>query len=96
MWGKTSICIGMVLPRYHGPPLVKPVPPKKPVAYTNPVRPPKPAQPKKPVENQELWMALYEQSQKHTITWVWVKGHATDAMNNRVDQLANEARKKRL
>jgi ribonuclease HI len=51
---------------------------------------------KKPVENQELWMELYDQSQKHQIRWVWVKGHASNAMNNRCDELANEARKRRL
>jgi ribonuclease HI len=50
---------------------------------------------KKPVENQELWMRLYEATQKHTINWKWVKGHADDLYNNRVDQLANEARRNR-
>lgn len=51
---------------------------------------------KKPVENQELWQALYTLTQQHQIEWVWVKGHATNAMNNAVDALANKARKERL
>jgi ribonuclease HI len=50
----------------------------------------------KPVENQELWQRLYDLTKKHQVEWKWVKGHATNAMNNRVDELANEARKKRL
>jgi ribonuclease HI len=48
---------------------------------------------KKPVENQELWKRLYEATQQHKIEWIWVKGHATSEMNNRVDRLANAARK---
>lgn len=51
---------------------------------------------KKPVENQELWKALYEATRIHDINWVWVKGHADNPLNNRVDALANEARKNRL
>jgi ribonuclease HI len=50
---------------------------------------------KKPVENKELWIRLYDATQKHQIEWVWVKGHATNALNNEVDQLANVARKER-
>lgn len=49
-----------------------------------------------PVENQALWAALHELTQKHQITWKWVKGHSTNAFNQRVDELANEARKKKL
>jgi ribonuclease HI len=51
---------------------------------------------KKPVENQDLWMQLHALTQIHQIDWVWVKGHADDAMNNAVDALANQARKQRL
>jgi ribonuclease HI len=49
-----------------------------------------------PVENQALWVALYEQTQRHKINWQWVKGHSTNTFNQRVDVLANEARKKKL
>ena len=47
---------------------------------------------KKPVENQDLWEALLEMDQKHAITWHKVKGHSTNAYNNRVDALAVNAR----
>lgn len=40
------------------------------------------------VKNPDLWQVLYELSQKHTITWVWVKGHADNQYNNRCDSLA--------
>jgi len=45
---------------------------------------------KKPVKNVELWQALDEAVQRHTINWHWVKGHNGDEMNERADQLANE------
>jgi ribonuclease HI len=51
---------------------------------------------KKPVENQALWMALYDLTRQHQIEWVWVKGHATNPLNNEVDALANTARKQKL
>jgi ribonuclease HI len=47
---------------------------------------------KKPVLNQDLWERLYEATQRHSITWKWVKGHATNRYNNRVDELATAAR----
>lgn len=47
---------------------------------------------KKPVLNQELWIRLDELNQKHTVTWHWTRGHAGDRFNERVDQLATEAR----
>lgn len=43
------------------------------------------------VKNADLWSALYAMSFKHNITWVWVKGHATNPHNNHVDKLASEA-----
>lgn len=46
---------------------------------------------KKPVENKDLWEGLLEQDAHHTVTWIKVKGHADDALNNRVDGLAVEA-----
>lgn len=49
---------------------------------------------KKPVLNRELWMRLDELNQKHDIAWHWTRGHAGDTFNERVDQLATEARRK--
>lgn len=46
-----------------------------------------------PVLNKDLWEALIEQTQRHQVTWEWVKGHAGDENNNRCDQLAVAARK---
>jgi ribonuclease HI len=43
---------------------------------------------KKAVANQDLWLALDEAIQRHQIEWQWVKGHAGDPQNERVDQLA--------
>jgi len=43
---------------------------------------------KKAVANQDLWQALDEALAQHQIEWVWVKGHAGDPLNERVDQLA--------
>ncbi len=45
---------------------------------------------KKPVKNADLWQALDEAVQRHTIKWHWVKGHAGDEMNERADDLANQ------
>ncbi|HEV7165087.1 MAG TPA: ribonuclease HI [Gammaproteobacteria bacterium] len=46
---------------------------------------------KKPVKNQDLWQALDEANARQRVTWRWVKGHAGNAGNERVDQLANQA-----
>lgn len=43
---------------------------------------------KKPVENQDLWRELVALTDQHDVTWVKVKGHANDELNNRVDGLA--------
>jgi ribonuclease HI len=43
---------------------------------------------KKPVENQDLWQQLLEQTQRHRVKWLKVKGHADNDANNRVDRLA--------
>jgi ribonuclease HI len=45
------------------------------------------------VENQDLWEALLEEAAKHDITWVKVRGHADDELNNRCDVLARQAAK---
>ncbi len=47
---------------------------------------------RKPVKNQDLWRRLYDATQRHQITWKWVKGHAGNEYNERVDQLATVAR----
>jgi len=43
---------------------------------------------KKAVANQDLWQALDVAVRRHQIEWVWVKGHAGDPSNERVDRLA--------
>jgi ribonuclease HI len=42
----------------------------------------------KPVKNEDLWRRLDEAAARHDVKWHWVKGHADDAVNNRVDELA--------
>ncbi|MFT3705892.1 MAG: ribonuclease HI [Agriterribacter sp.] len=42
-------------------------------------------------KNKDLWKKYYQLSQKHTIQFVWVKGHADNAYNNRCDELATAA-----
>ena len=49
---------------------------------------------KKPVKNKELWQQLDELAQTKKITWVWVKGHAGQEMNERCDELARTAAEK--
>lgn len=44
---------------------------------------------KHPVKNEDLWRRLDEAAGRHTIEWVWVKGHAGHIENERADQLAN-------
>lgn len=45
-----------------------------------------------PVANFELWQRVLAAAKPHEIEWLWVRGHAGDAMNERVDQLATAAR----
>lgn len=45
---------------------------------------------KKPVLNQDLWLALDAAAAPHEVRWEWVRGHAGDALNERVDRLARE------
>ncbi len=42
----------------------------------------------KPVKNVELWQRLDEATQRHKVTWHWVKGHAGVELNERADELA--------
>ena len=46
---------------------------------------------RKPVKNEDLWRRLDEASARHEVAWHWVKGHADDARNERVDGLARAA-----
>jgi len=41
-----------------------------------------------PVKNRDLWERLHAATHRHTIRWHWVKGHAGDPDNERVDRLA--------
>ncbi len=43
---------------------------------------------KRAVLNQDLWQLLATQQARHQITWQWLKGHAGDKWNERVDKLA--------
>ena len=43
---------------------------------------------RKPVKNIELWQRLDALSQRHDVTWHWVKGHAGTHGNERADELA--------
>lgn len=44
------------------------------------------------VKNRDLWVRLDDATQRHRVTWRWVKGHADNPHNERVDQLATAAR----
>jgi ribonuclease HI len=44
---------------------------------------------KEPVKNADLWRKLDEVVRSHDIEWIWVKGHAGHAGNERADALAN-------
>ena len=46
---------------------------------------------KKPVKNQDLWRELDSAIQQHEIEWHWLRGHAGQRDNERVDQLARDA-----
>ena len=45
---------------------------------------------KAPVKNVDLWQELDAACRLHKIQWIWVKGHAGDAGNERADELANK------
>ncbi len=46
---------------------------------------------KKPVKNADLWQALDAAAAGHRIEWLWVRGHAGHAENERADALARKA-----
>jgi ribonuclease HI len=43
---------------------------------------------KKPVANQDLWAPFIALALEREAVFRWVKGHGTDPMNDRVDELA--------
>ena len=43
---------------------------------------------KQTVANQDLWLELSALADKHTVSFIWVKGHSTNSYNNRCDELA--------
>jgi len=46
----------------------------------------------RPIPNADLWQELWKLEQEHDIDWQWVRGHAGNPMNERVDRLATAAR----
>lgn len=44
-----------------------------------------------PVKNKDLWQRLQLAATPHKVQWRWVKGHAGDPDNERVDKLARDA-----
>lgn len=51
---------------------------------------------KEEVANRDLWERLLGLAQQHDIEWVWVKGHAGHAENERCDELARSEIEKNL
>jgi ribonuclease HI len=45
---------------------------------------------RKPVLNRELWERIEALAAEHNVTWKWVRGHAGDVLNERVDRLAED------
>ena len=49
-----------------------------------------------PVKNMDLWKRILDAAAMHKIDWRWVRGHSGNAMNERADQLATQAREELL
>lgn len=45
---------------------------------------------KTPVKNKDLWLRMVELMKKHSVRFVWVKGHAGNQYNEIADVLANK------
>ncbi|NOT86385.1 MAG: ribonuclease HI [Methylococcaceae bacterium] len=45
---------------------------------------------KQPVKNADLWQRLDAAVVRHTIKWIWIKGHSGNVGNELADQLANQ------
>ena len=48
---------------------------------------------RKPVKNADLWRRLDALIQQHRVEWLWVRGHAGNAGNERADALARRGLK---
>jgi len=46
-----------------------------------------------PVANKDLWQELLAVSRMHQVDWHWLRGHAGNPENERVDQLCRQARR---
>ena len=46
---------------------------------------------KENVKNKDLWIELYNLNKNLDVKWNWVKAHAGNTMNEKVDQLAKKA-----
>jgi ribonuclease HI len=46
---------------------------------------------KKPVKNADLWQQLDTANARHKVRWHWVKGHAGNDLNERCDELVQQA-----
>lgn len=46
---------------------------------------------KKPVKNIDLWQRLLKALEPHRVTFIWVKGHVGNELNERCDALATAA-----
>ena len=46
------------------------------------------------VKNPDLWLRLVPLLERHSVSFVWVKGHADNELNNRCDELAVLERRK--
>jgi ribonuclease HI len=49
-----------------------------------------------PVKNYDLWQRILAAAAPHKVEWRWVRGHSGNAMNERVDRLATEARERHI
>ena len=45
---------------------------------------------RKPVKNQDLWRRLNELLENHSVSFIWLRGHAGQKQNERCDALARE------
>ena len=43
------------------------------------------------VSNRDLWETLLQESNRHEVTWTWIRGHGASAEQNRCDELAQAA-----
>jgi len=46
---------------------------------------------KEDVKNKELWVELYKLTKSFEISWIWIKAHAGNTLNEEVDSLAKKA-----